>query len=217
MNKIKMLKYIYPIASSLLALWLVNVFNIIKYFDFVPSEHRFDVCLALYLTIMQVLFAFIDDYLKNKLISMSSKIRFIFYDKENNKRIDSNPIISFNEEQGVAEVKCSLDASGNSTLLRNIELVIQFPQWIQVQPNAKQCKLEQLQDTSLVHIYLRDFLNNSKTDTFSTEFQLPMAMNERNVRVENQIKCECKFIEDKLKYKFYPKEYNSNICKIKNS
>ncbi|MCR1072513.1 hypothetical protein [Clostridium botulinum] len=210
----KKLKYLYPIISSLLALWVVNLFNIVKYFSFVPSEHRFDVCLALYLTIIQGLFTLVDECLKDKLFKISSKVQVIFYERKQNKDININPVICFNKETGVGEVKCSIKACGNAALLSNTELIIRFPNWVQVQPNIKECELSLSENDNLVHIYLKNLLTNTLNEEFKIEFNLPMVINDYNGHRENQIKCEFKFINDNIKYKMYPKEYSTNSFKL---
>lgn len=211
MNELKKkLKYIYPIVSSLLALWLVNLFNIIKYFSFVPNEHSFDVCLALYLTIIQDLLTLVDEYLKDS----SSKVQVVFYERKQNKDININPVICFNKETGVGEVKCSIKACGNTTLLSNTELIIRFPKWVQVQPNIKECELKLSKNDNSVHIYLKSLLTNTLNEEFKIEFNLPMVMNNYKGHRENQVKCECKFINDRIRYKFYPKEYSMNSFKL---
>ncbi|AUN19033.1 hypothetical protein B2H91_10490 [Clostridium botulinum] len=211
MNK---LKYLYPIVSSLLALWVVNLFNIVKYFSFVPSEHRFDVCLALYLTIVQGLFTLADEYLKDKLVRISSKVQVIFYEGKQNKDININPVVCFNKETGVGEVKCSIKACGKTALLSNTELIIRFPNWVQVQPDLKKCELSLSGNDNLVYIHLKSFLTNTLNEEVKIEFNLPMVMNDYNGHRENRIKCEFKFINDNIKYKIHPKKYNTNSFKL---
>lgn len=211
MNK---LKYLCPLVSSLLALWVVNLFNIVKYFSFVPSEHRFDVCLALYLTIIQGLFTFAGEYSKDKLSRVSSKVQVIFYERKQNKDININPVICFNKETGVGEVKCSIEARGNATLLSNTELIIKFPNWVRVQPNIKECELSESESGQLLNIYLKSFLTNALNGNFKIEFNLPMVINDSNGHRENEIECEFKFINDNIKYNMYPKEYNRNSFEL---
>ncbi|UBK38668.1 hypothetical protein KLF44_04445 [Clostridium perfringens] len=216
LNILRKVRYLHPLISSILSLWLISYFNIVKYLTFIPEDNRFDVCLALYLTIIQILINLFDRWLQKKFEENLSEIEVIFYKDKNNKSINVNPTISFDKETGIGQVKCSVEMKGNTKLLSNTKLIIAFPNWVEAQPNLSECIVIKEENNQSINIYLSKFLTNIEIEEeiSKIEFDIPMLINNISGHRENQIKCKFEMVNESKKNMFYLKKYIANNFKL---
>ena len=127
MDKSLFILIIKNIIIPLFTIYLVNKWNFFEIFTFIPTDKLFEFGLSSYLCIFQCIFYFIE----NKIIDKKSKIKCIFYSKNQRKNIDTTPDIEF--VQDVAYVRGTIEVSGKGKRLSKTEIVLKFPNWVDIQ------------------------------------------------------------------------------------
>ncbi|MGG7160222.1 hypothetical protein [Clostridium baratii] len=211
---LRIIQYIYPVLVSILSLWLISCFNIIEYLNIFPKDKRFDICLALYLTVIQILINIIDNHIKNVINKNISEIQVIFYKNRENKNININPIVNLNREVGVGQIRCELNINGNTKNLKNTKLAISLPNWVTTQLTLRECTVQDFENYSTIYINLNDLVIGEIADNLKMDFEIPIIINNMDSNRENIIKCDFEKIDGNVKNIFCSEKYISNSFKL---
>ncbi|WP_426348679.1 hypothetical protein ACPWSR_13105 [Alloiococcus sp. CFN-8] len=122
------------IASVILAIILLNFFNLFNYASFIPKSIRFETGLTAYVTVLESIFTITIDKISNKLLT---EIHCIFYGYGNEKDISNTPDVYFNNELGICEIRLNLEAKGSARILSQNQIKISFPDWVDIQSGHK--------------------------------------------------------------------------------
>ena len=119
----KWIQVIISFVGSLLALWLVHVFNIFDYMTFIPKDKSYDVCIAVYFALVEalvnILYSMLLDWREHKKVDVEA----IIFSAKEEPNISSCPIIRFNE-MGVAEFCMKVSVNGKRNNINNNSIVL---------------------------------------------------------------------------------------------
>lgn len=119
----KWLQIIMSFIGSLLALWLAHAFNIFDYMTFIPKDKSYDVCIAVYFTLVEalvnILYSKVLDWREDKRID----VEVIMFSANEEPNIASRPIIRFNE-MGIAEFSMKVSVKGKRSSINNNSIVL---------------------------------------------------------------------------------------------
>lgn len=116
----KLSKIIKPIIVALIGVYLTNKLNIFNYISFIPKDKAFDICIASYFTILEILIEFLMETLRSKFMSELSVIISL---NNTEVSIDSTPIINFNPSD-LAEAIITVQITGRKRHFLNSVLMI---------------------------------------------------------------------------------------------
>lgn len=119
----KWLQILVSFVGSLLALWLAHVFNIFDYMPFVPKDKSYDVCIAVYFTLVEtlanLLYSMLLDWIEDRRIEVEA----IMFSANEEPNIASCPIIRFNE-MGIAEFNMKVSVKGKRSNINNNSIIL---------------------------------------------------------------------------------------------
>lgn len=127
----KLLKILRPVLVALLGVYLANTINIFNYISFIPKDKTFDICIATYFTIFEILIEFLLEHLRKKFMS---EISVVFSINNTEKSIYSTPIIEFNKED-LAEMTITIQIEGRKKHFMNSIIVLPNVGFATIQKN----------------------------------------------------------------------------------
>lgn len=110
-------------VGSLLALWLVHIVNIFDYMTFIPKDKSYDVCIAVYFTLVEAMVNILYSMLLNWIKDRKVDVEAIIFSANEAPNITSCPIIKFNE-MGVAEFSMKVSVKGKRNNINNNSIVL---------------------------------------------------------------------------------------------
>lgn len=117
----------------IIAMFVLNKWNLCEYITFIPKDYRFEAGLASYMAILEAAAEFIE-YL---ILKANATIICTFYTDERREDSHAKPIIIMNESSmGVASIWCHITLDGNYKKLRETEICLDIPQWFSAQLDA---------------------------------------------------------------------------------
>nr|WP_294490583.1 hypothetical protein [uncultured Anaerosporobacter sp.] len=115
------------IVMPLIAIFLLNCFNLFDYVKFIPSDFTFEVGLAGYLGILECVYFKLHKIFKSRKVN----IECIFSCAGQHNSIDNTPQITFCND--VAIINGSLKVSGRTSKINKNTLLVSFPDWVDIQ------------------------------------------------------------------------------------
>ena len=130
------------IIIPLIAVFLLNKYNLFEYIKFVPEDYRYEMGLTAYLTLLEM----VSGIIQNILEAQKASVICTFYISENDKDIKNIPLIICDESVGVATISYYLELTGNLKKLRKCEFELALPSWVQAQLNNSDAVLNHVDD-----------------------------------------------------------------------
>lgn len=120
----KWLKLCLSLAGSIIALVLAKWFNIFSYMTFIPKDKQYDVCIAVYFTLLEMIIAYIYEAIEQKVEKEKAKIHSVIHLKNEGPNLNSVPEIRFNE-MGMAEFYLHVELDGMCKKMDGCKIRIQ--------------------------------------------------------------------------------------------
>ena len=99
----------------ILAIIMLDRFNLFDFIAFVPDGHRYDIGFTMYSAAIGIIHGVIENYIEQN----QANIKCIFFSSKNDKDIKSNPLVVLSDDDmGVASINCLIEIEGNSEILK---------------------------------------------------------------------------------------------------
>lgn len=115
------------VLAPIIAVFLVDKWNVFERIAFIPDDYAFEFGLAVYLGFLEWLYAGLICKIKEN----ESKIECLFYCSGQQESIESNPAIRFINE--VAYINGKINVSGKVKKLCKNNVLITMPNWVDIQ------------------------------------------------------------------------------------
>ena len=164
------------ILFPIIAMFMLNKWNLCEYVTFIPENYRFEAGLTLYMAILEA-FA---EFIKYFIVKANAAIICTFYTDERREDNHANPIIQMSDSSmGIASIWCHIILNGNYQKLLGSEVCLDIPQWFSAQLD--------------VDSYLKQEANQIK---WNVSTLLPEHDNRREVHTE--IRMKISFIRNEI-------------------
>lgn len=121
------------VILPLIAMLMLNKWNLCEYITFIPSDYRFEAGLALYMALLEAIAEFIEYFV----VKASATITCTFYTDERREDNHAKPVIQMSDNSmGIASIWCHIILNGNYKKLRGTEICLDIPQWFSAQLDA---------------------------------------------------------------------------------
>lgn len=190
------------ILMPILAMFLVNKWNLFESITFVPGEYMFEAGLAAYFCVLECLYAKV----MSKINANEAKIECLFYCSGQQESIESNPAIQFRDE--VAYINGKINVSGKAKKLCENSVLITMPNWVDIQING--CENLIIIENNICKIRI-DRIINSREDTVesaSVKFKIGLIKNYSSNQEYSKVIQPS--LEKKFRYKFTYNKFNLN-------
>ena len=121
------------VALPIIAMFILNKWNLCEYITFIPEDYRFDAGLALYMALLEAVAEFIEYFIAKA----NATITCTFYIDERREDRHAKPTVQMSGNSlGTANVWCHIILDGNYKKLSGTEICLDIPQWFSAQLNA---------------------------------------------------------------------------------
>ena len=121
------------VVLPIIAMFMLNKWNLCEYITFIPEDYRFDAGLALYMAMLEAVAEFIEYFIAKA----NATITCTFYTDERREDRHAKPTIQMsNSSMGIASVWCHIILDGNYKKLSGTEICLDIPQWFSAQLDA---------------------------------------------------------------------------------
>lgn len=98
------------VALPIIAMFMLNKWNLCEYITFIPEDYRFDAGLALYMAVLEAVAEFIEYFIAKA----NATITCTFYIDERREDRHTKPTIQMSDSSmGIANVWCHIILDGN--------------------------------------------------------------------------------------------------------
>lgn len=121
------------VVLPIIAMFMLNKWNLCEYITFIPEDYRFEAGLALYMAILEAVAEFIEYFIAKA----NATITCTFYTDERREDRHAKPTIQMSDSSmGIASVWCHIILDGNYKILSGTEICLDIPQWFSAQLDA---------------------------------------------------------------------------------
>jgi hypothetical protein len=121
------------IALPIIAMFVLNKWNLCEYITFIPEDYRFEAGLALYMALLEA----VAEFIEYVIAKANATIICTFYTDERREDRQARPTIQMsNSSMGIASVWCHIILDGSYKKLSGTEICLDIPQWFSVQLDA---------------------------------------------------------------------------------
>lgn len=121
------------VVLPMIAMFMLNKWNLCEYITFIPEDYRFEAGLALYMAILEAVAEFIEYFIAKA----NATITCTFYIDERREDRHAKPTIQMSDRSmGIASVWCHIILDGNYKILSGTEICLDIPQWFSAQLDA---------------------------------------------------------------------------------
>lgn len=121
------------VALPIIAMFMLNKWNLCEYITFIPEDYRFDAGLALYMALLEAVAEFIEYFIAKA----NATITCTFYIDERREDMHAKPTVQMSgSSMGIANVWCHIILDGNYKKLLGTEICLDIPQWFSAQLDA---------------------------------------------------------------------------------
>lgn len=121
------------VVLPMIAMFMLNKWNLCGYITFIPEDYRFEAGLALYMAILEAVAEFIEYFIAKA----NATIACTFYTDERREDRHAKPTIQMSDSSmGIASVWCHIILDGNYKILSGTEICLDIPQWFSAQLDA---------------------------------------------------------------------------------
>lgn len=156
------------VVLPIIAMFILNKWNLCEYITFIPEDYRFEAGLALYMAMLEAVAEFIEYFIARA----NATITCTFYTDERREDRHAKPTIQMSgSSMGIASVWCHIILDGNYKKLSGTEIYLDIPQWFSAQLDANS-SLEQ----------------NNHQIKWNVSILLPEHDNKKDVHTETRMK-----------------------------
>lgn len=119
----KWLRLLVSLIGSIFALFIAHCFNICDWFTFIPEDKKYDGCVAIYFTLVEMGIGFAEEKIISFKESRKTYIEVSFYKPGDEASLNATPLLRFND-YGISEVMCKLSIVGKCSNIIDGEIVI---------------------------------------------------------------------------------------------
>lgn len=117
----------------IIAMFMLNKWNLCEYVTFIPEDYRFEAGLALYMAMLEAIAEFMEYFI----VKASATITCTFYTDERREDNHAKPIVQMSDNSmGIASIWCHIILNGNYQKLLGAEVCLDIPQWFSAQLDA---------------------------------------------------------------------------------
>lgn len=120
-------KIFIPIISAIIGLLIANKIDIFAQFKLPESISSYDICIAVYFPVVDIIITSVTDLIKSALFSQS--IEVIMWLPGNNPEIKAEPSIILREERP-SEIKLTISVIGSKCLCGSSKVIIEPPNFV---------------------------------------------------------------------------------------
>ncbi|WP_304975153.1 hypothetical protein [uncultured Acetatifactor sp.] len=169
------------VALPIMAMFMLNKWNLCEYITFIPEDYRFDAGLALYMAMLEAVAEFIEYFIAKA----NATITCTFYTDERREDRHAKPTIQMSDSSmGIASAWCHIILDGSYKKLSGTEICLDIPQWFSAQVDANS-SLEQNNHQIKWNVSLLLPEHDNKKDVH-TEMRMKISFirnNENNVSI----------------------------------
>lgn len=203
-------RIIKPIVSTCIGLYAAHCFNVIEYLNFVPKSSKYDICITIYIAIVDVVMDMLSTFVMNYYIeNFQSTVVVTLMKPGDETTLHNFPVLKFNANE-LIEADIRIDIIGRAKTFEDTELIIKKPVIgdLQIDSEKNQARsLVIIDSEGNCCVKLKALFGNDKKRTkLSMVFRIVM-IRSINYRVEAQLKPE-------LANKSFLTKFESNYGKI---
>lgn len=132
----RLFKLLAPVLSAVLGLIAANNYNFFETLPFVPQESAYDICIAVYFAIADLLISTFVEFVKNKIDKNCSKVDVLVSVPGIEADLNTCPTILFNS-QGTAEMQVIVCLAGKKEHYKNAKITLCDTGFITLQPSVR--------------------------------------------------------------------------------
>lgn len=191
------------IPVTILAIVLAYNANIFSYFSFISDDIVTETAITAYITIFDIIKEVILDKVEKYIKEQQVCVDCVFFKSNDNADISHNPSINIRSGNVVSEVEILIRIKGNKEKVKNSEIRISFPKWVDIQNGNKNS------DSVVDGREWKIKLNNITSESLNVErkFKILIIKNQSDDGLMDEV--EFKYINDKTKLN-RSVNYNSN-------
>ncbi len=126
------------VLLPIISIVLLKYFNLFQYITIIPEDKQFEFGVAAYLAVLETICGFALEFFDNQ----RAQIECVFYSQGIDRNIDNTPFITCDETMGVASIKCFITLSGNIKRLKDCNIEMSLPSWLDSQISRNEDLLE---------------------------------------------------------------------------
>lgn len=166
--KEKGLRILKTIIITIISVYLTNTFNIFCYVSFLSQDQAFDTCLAVYLTILEVISELLMDIFRKNFMSSVSAILYL---NDMEPSINSAPVIKFNDFD-LAEVMIAVQISGRKKRFKNSKIILSNGSFTTMQANVRDSEVAIDNNGNYIINLEKMFGTTNKKTSLSSSFRI---------------------------------------------
>lgn len=136
----KFLQAISIIGVTLLAIYLVQVFNIFEYVSIVPVDDVEEIGLTAYVSILELIRGWVFDWAEKYILEGQSMVTCAFALKGDDVDINHNPSTELRDGNSIRSVDISIKVKGNKKRIAKGKVSVKFPDWVDIQNSNRETK-----------------------------------------------------------------------------
>lgn len=160
-------KIILTIGIAFLGVILASKLNVFSYITFIPEAHSFDICLGIYITVLDLIFECLINYIGN----IRSKLFITFYSPNTEPLITSKPVLYFNS-QDTADIKIKISVNGLKKHFKDTTVVIPKIMFATMQPSRNYNEMYINSDGDCIIEIYKLFGNTNQKVNMSFDYRL---------------------------------------------
>lgn len=158
------------LIGTLIALVLVNLFNIFEYISIIPADSRYDIGITIYFTLIEIAVDMLYDKSLKYIESSKAHIEAILYLPNQEYNVEAVPNVRLND-YGMAEMRLHIGLSGKSNKIKNSTIMILAFQYADMQFEGRGTGAQIDNQGNLV-IDLKDLCNNRTEIKCEEEYKI---------------------------------------------
>lgn len=158
----KILQAISIIVTTLLAIFLVQAFNIFEYVPIVPVEIVQETGLTAYISILELVRGWMFEWIEKVMSENQSSVTCVFSIKGDRADATHNPIIEVKDGNSVRSVDISINIKAKKGKSITGKIEVEFPDWVDVQ-NVNRDTKSHVQGRKW-YVDLNDVIGNCRED-----------------------------------------------------
>lgn len=188
------------IAGAVIGLLLTKWINVFEYFEFVPKEYKYDICITVYISICELVVGSIADYLLNFIREkLLSTVKVTVYLPQSSPDICHNPEIRFNPE-GITEANVEVEYDGLVKHFRETKLIFRHLAVADLQSNISRREVT-IQNGDYI-INLEELFGGTNIRS-SGKYNYKILLSQYPTDSENNVRLEPEIMNKKLCVKFF--------------
>lgn len=171
----KIFKLFVPFLGAILGLIAANKYNFFYVLPFVPKESAYDICIAVYFSIADLLISGLIEFVKNKIEKNCSIVEVLVSIPSIDANLSTCPTISFNSN-GIAEMQVIVRLVGKKEHFKDAKITLCDTGFITLQPSIPSSSISMASNGDCV-IDLSALTGNASIINIEQSFRIVMQEN----------------------------------------